>query len=524
MNNYFDYFKSSPGISLLFAILLMAVIIMQCLTKKIFYKVRFVFAVFITASITLIFVFYNQMLTSESEFWKWFSDISLIALDVILAILLFTSIDFSFTSEVLNKELTKTIDESRSFVLLDKKDKIREISTNLASSLKVDKAMVYGKNFFDVVEINNKIVEVNGEEVEKEEIKKFYSHYKRSKDRIQSPFEITVIVDDKAERTVMFFTENNIFKGDKYKGRILYGNVRNENELVGLEKDMEITSSKLDNIKNRLSFIISKTEEGLYFYNVTKKEMWFNDVLVKKLSLNSNSMSANEFISRIHPSDIEIYTDIIKKRITDYEISYRFNAGAYYLNVTEKGRKIVSNIVELCGIIEVNDNFSYEKTYTLLDKIQTEEYMKIKYQDLIRANQIFEIAYFKVSGIPEINEKYGRAVGNEIISHFVYRFMHNYIPENLIYRVGGLEFVGFLTNVNRIAALREHLLDNEDKVLTISLDVAGEKVRTMVYLGLALSKDDERHQDMLLDNARKAMKFAESDNYKSKYVNYKDIK
>ena len=525
MDKVMEYFKASPTITLLFCALLLVIILMQCITKKVFFKFRFILAFLVTTGVALVFVFYNQMKESDNKFWYYFADLSLVAADIILVILLFFSIDFSFTSEVLNKELTKSIDLNRNYVLLDKKDRVKEISTNLAEELGVDKSEAYGKNFFDVIEIHNRIVGVNGEEVFSDEIKKFYAHYKRDINRKVNPFEITITVGDTAEKSVMFFTETNIFSNDRYKGRIFYGNKKNENELVGLEKDMAVQNTKLDSLKNRLSFLIGNTNEGIYFFNVTKKEMWFNDVLVKKLALDSNSLTPAEFLARLHPADVEIYTDLMKNPVKDYKISYRFNTGAYYLNITEVGRKSVSSFVEIDGIITVLNDFTYAKTNTLLDKIQTEEYMRLKYQDLLKEeSQIFEVAYFKLSQIPQVNDKYGRAVGNEIMANYIYRFVNNYLPEGFIYRVSGLEFVGFLTNLNRIAALREHLLENEDKVLTISIDVANEKVKTSIYLGLCFSKDDTYHKEKTLDHAKEALKVAENERYSSKYVNYKERK
>ncbi len=525
MNEFLDYFKGTPVVSLLFCGLLIIIILMQCLTKKIFYKVRFFAGAFVTASTILILVFYNQMKNSEYEFFHYFPDVALVVIDVLLVVLLFTSIDFSFTSEVLNKELTKVIDQNRNYALLDKRDRVKEISTSLAEELGITKSEAYGKNFFDVIEINNRIVGINGEEAYKDEIKKFYARYKRDKSRIVSDFEITVTVGDTPNRSVMFFTETNIFNHDKYKGRLFYGNKKNEEELVGLERDYEITTTKLENLKNRLAFISSKSQEGFYFYNVTKKEIWFNKVLVKKLALDTNTMAPSDFMARIHPSDVELYTDMLKNPKSDYELTYRFKVGAYYVNINEVGRKNTTDYMEVCGIMRTNDDFSFERTNSLLDKIKTEEMMKNKYLELLKEeNSVFEVVYLKLNEIPEVNEKYGRPIGNDLMAKFIYRFTYNYLPEGYLYRVGGLEFVGFLTNVNRIAALREHLLESEDKVLTISTDVANEKIKTKVYLGIALSKDDQYHKDKTLEHAKAALMVSLNDKYTSKYVNYKDIK
>ena len=88
--------------------------------------------------------------------------------------------------------------------------------------------------------------------------------------------------------------------------------------------------------------------------------IWCNDTLVKKLSLNGNSLSNSEFYNMIHPEDVTYYKEKMKNISNDYNISYRFNTGSSYIYVKEEGRKIVvGKQIELCGVMTVIDNYKF---------------------------------------------------------------------------------------------------------------------------------------------------------------------
>ena len=517
-----EYFNQSPIIPLALSALITFIIIMQCFAKHMFFKIRLLISFLLTFAAALCLVF-HQEIQASNEVWINFERFGLVGVDVLVCILFFTTIDLSLSNEKLHKILTKSLDESKYFVLLDRKDKIREISSLLAKDLNVKPEDAIRKNFFDIVENKYRIVGLNGEEATKKNIKKYFEHYeKKVKEGDKKTLELNIL-DDNARHDALYFNESPVFSRGKYKGRILIGDKKNEETLVGMEKELNDKNAELDLIRSRFLSILYKTTDGIYFNNLNDKSIWFNDILVKRLCLNGNTIDSNEFYSNIHPEDMPLYQDVLNNITEDYSITYRYNTGSYYVYVKEQGDKVVSgNTIELCGTMSVIDNYRYEKTDTALDSVGSEPEMLARFKALQTNDQVFEVVHFRIASIPEINEKYGRGIGNMMLSEYVNFFKQTFIVDNYIYRVSGLEFVSFITNYNKMEMLKSQLR-NESNLLEPSATLGGEKIITKVYMGISYSNDTPNPQDALT-NAKNALKIAANENFASSYAYFKDLR
>lgn len=524
-----NYVNQSPLIPLIFSALSILIIIMQCFTKHTFYKVRLIASFVITFASALIFFFFDEVMGSDStsnvmKVWKMIFTYGMIAIEVGVIVLLFTTIDFSLSNEKLHKILTKSLDETKFYVILDKKDKVKEISTLLKKDLGIEEKDCLGKNFFDVIEKKYRIIGINGEEAYKDDVKKYYDkYYKRAVQGKTGHIELS-LQDDNAKRSTMCFNESTVFTNDKYKGRILIGETKGQDTLIGIEKELEEKDNELDLIKSRFITILGKTSDGIYFNNLGDKTIWFNDNLVKKLFLTGNVISSDDFYRNIHKDDIVLYRETLSNlKNDDYQITYRYNTGAYYIYVKEMGHKIVSgDTVELSGIMQVIDDYRFEKTDTILDTLKTEPELRAKIKSLEQSDKVFMIAYFKLNSIPEINEKYGRGIGSQIISEYVGMIIENFVTEHYIYRLSGLEFVAIITNYNRMEALKSNLR-NDEKILHLQMEITSEKATLDVFMGIAYSNDTSNPNETL-DNAKKALKIAENPTYNSSFAFFRDIK
>ena len=211
------------------------------------------------------------------------------------------------------------------------------------------------------------------------------------------------------------------------------GEKKSEENLIGMEKDLAETSLELDLIKNRFVTILEKTSEGIFFNNLSQGYIWCNDILVKKLSLSGNSLKQDEFYKLIHPDDLALFKDKMNSLPSDYSLSYRFNTGSSYTYVKEEGHKLVcGKTIELCGIMTVIDNYRFAKTDTILDTILGEPEMLARIQSLENTDKIFEVVYFKVASIPQINEQCGRAIGNTILAQYVSFIKQNFVNDNTL--------------------------------------------------------------------------------------------
>lgn len=524
-----DYINQSPLIPVIFTGLVVIIVLLQCLVKRKFLKVRLILTlVNCFASVLLLVCFSDIKKANEvvgNDSYLILTYVGMILIELAAFGLLFSTLDFSITNEKFQRVLTASLDESKFFVFLDKKDRIKAISTHFLENLEIQESTALRKNFFDVIEMKYRIIGLNGEEALKSDIKKFFLHYdKRAKEGEKTPIEINIQSEEGQENSY-YFIEDPIFTRGNYQGRILMGEMKDEESLIGMERDLTQAQNELDLIRSRFTTLIYKTNDGIFFNNVTNHSIWVNDVLVEKLSLNGNSLDSSEFYSNMHPDDVALYQNILgSNRGEDYEVTYRYNTGSYYVYVKEVGQKIVqNNTVEFVGIMNVVDDFRFEKTNTILDSIGTEAELMNRYKQLLSdENNVFMTVHFKVASIPEINEKYGRPVGNMMLSQYVAYIKKNYVNNNYIYRVSGLEFVAFITSYNRMEALKNSLI-NEEKILHVSATYASEKVATEVYMGISYSSDPGNRKDTL-KNARYALKYASNPQFKSSYAFYKDVK
>lgn len=519
-------FDQHPIIPLIFCCITIIIIIKQCLVKKRFLKTKALLSCALAFVITFILVFYNDIGLAGS----WLEKVNinvidwiLLVIDILIGILLISTLDFSFANERVQQLLNKSIEESKYYVVLDKKDRVKNISGLLLDDLNTDLSSAYNKNFFDLLESKYRIIGFNGQECLKDDIKLFYSHYDKRAQKDQNN-KITIdLQDDLLKESALYFHETNLFSGEKYKGRILMGEKKNEESLMGIEKELNQASSELITIKNRFVTILGKTTDGVYFNDITNGSIWVNDILVQKLVLNGNSISIKDFYRMIHPDDLPFYEEKMKSINDSYSITYRFNTGSSYVYLREEGQKIVNGkSIELCGIMTPIDNYSFSKTETMLDTIGGEPEMLARLAQLENIDKIFEVVYFRVESIPQINATCGRAIGNTVLSQYVGLFKQNFVTDNQIYRIDGLEFVAFITDYRKMDVLKNNLQRGE-KLLHITADYVNTKIEAEVFMGISRSDDHPSHKKTL-EHAKEALRFARNPQFNSNYAFYKDIK
>ena len=177
--------------------------------------------------------------------------------------------------------------------------------------------------------------------------------------------------------------------------------------------------------------------------------------------------------------------------------------------------------MELCGIMTIVDDYSYEKTGTVLDQIGDESHMLNKLRQLYQEDRMYQLVKLKVTSIPEINDKYGRAIGNACLGQYISSFKQSFVDGGLIYRVGGLDFVAILINYQSMEALKNSL-KNGEKVLHTSLNYGDTRIKIDVNMGICMSNEAPTPQDVL-KFANDALIYSSNPQYQGSYIYYKDI-
>lgn len=508
-----------PIIPLIFSSILLVVLVKQAIVQRRFNKRRLFLAFLFVFSTTLIFVFYPEI--KDNAKLSKLVNYGLLGLDLLIGLLFIIFSEHSRSKEQFNQSLFKTLDETKYYALVDKKNKIKDISTLFLEDLELKKEDVLKKNLFDVIEQKYRIFSYNGSDASKDDLKIYFS--KNNVGKISNKMDLE-IHDDNALVLAYYFNVTDLFVFNKFSGRLFVGDKKSSDNLVGMEKNLAESMNELELIKSRFVTILDKTNEGIFFTNISNESIWLNDSIVQKLNLNSNSLSLEDYRKNIHPEDLAL----VKAKLAqvnninpDYSCSYRYDIGSQYIYVKEEGSRISNGIeVELCGMMTVLEGSSFEKTHTELDKVYGEAELFAKMKQLFDQNKTFQIVYFRIESIPEINEKCGRSIGSIALAEYIKLIKHRYVDSDMIYRVSGLDFVALITDYRKMDMLKNALVNGE-KILHVSAEYGNTDVKIEVLMGISNSTDAADYKKALL-NTKDAFRFCSNPKYSANFAYYKD--
>ena len=163
-----------PLIPLVFSSLLIVLVIKQCILKRQFLKVRLFYSVILTFISALILVFYPEIQKDEKILNV--IQIGMLVIDALVGLVLIFIGENSASKEQFNNDLFQTIDTTKFYVVVDKKNKVKEISTLFADDLGISKENAARKNFFNLIENKYHIYKFNGTEVSKNELNIYFSN------------------------------------------------------------------------------------------------------------------------------------------------------------------------------------------------------------------------------------------------------------------------------------------------------------------------------------------------------------
>lgn len=515
--NFVDYIQ--PLVPLVLGILLVFLLVKQSMIRKKLLKGRLIFTFLIVLGCALVLAFYKEIISSDgtAAVIQWV----LFGIDVVIGVLYIIFSEISSSREQFNKELFLTLDESKFYVLVDKKNRIKEMSTLFLEDINATIEEVYKKNLFDVIERKYRIFKLNETDVSIEDLNIYFS----SPDTKETSLNLE-IHDEHGDVTAYYFHQRPITIFGKLNGRIFVGDKKGTEELVGMEKNLVESSQELDMIKSRFMTLLEKTGEGVFFKDLTNQTIWINDILKQKLFLNHNTMSLNDFYKNVKQEDMAMLQEkmsMVNNINPKYSLSYRYNTGNRYTFIKEEGSRITNGkVVELCGFIRILDGYKYEKTETELDNIAGEPEMLAAINRLYKEGQTFQAVHLHISSLEKTNAEYGRNVGNMVLSEYIKWLKNRYVDANLIYRVSGLEFVAVVTDYRKMEKLKNDLLNNE-KILHMNIDYGMVKTKMEVLMGICYSSDASEAKE-IIKKTKEALRFCSKERYNANYAYYKDIR
>ena len=508
-----------PLIPLVFSSLLIVLVIKQCFSKRKFLKGRLFYSVILTFVSALILVFYPEV--QDDDKLMNIVQIGMIAIDALVGLILIFISENTASKEQFNNDLFQTIDKSKYYVVVDKRNKIKDISSLFVEDLGLTKDEVIKKNLFNIIETKYRIASFNGTEATKNDLNIYFSNLDNESS------EVTIEVnDDNGDFFEYYFTQKPIYVFGKIKGRLFVGDKKGNEELVGMEKNLAESTDELNIIKSRFITVLERTQEGIFFADTINKSIWFNNNIMHDLNLSNATLTFEEFYTNIHPDDLAMYKaklSQVNNINPNYSVTYRYNTGVTYAYVKEEGSRISNGLkIEFCGFIRLLDGYKYEKTQSELDTILGEPELLAQITQLYQKQATFQVIHFKMNSIPELNEQYGRAIGNIALSEYVKLIKNRFIDSNMIYRISGLEFIGIITDYRKMEILKKDLMNNE-KILNVNADYGSVNINLLVNMGIIYSTDAVNAKDAI-KKVSDALKISTNPRYNNNYAYYKDLK
>ncbi len=512
--------------ALVMSIILLIMYITQSIISRKVLKVRLILAFVLTGLMAVILGLGDVI--SKHKYLEYAKDGVLIADYVLVCAAFFKNVVDATQKTQLENEFIKSLENDKIFVLLDRKDKIKQISTNLAKLAGLTKKDLIGKKFFDYIGDNFNLVSLNDAEIKLTKVKEHFRVWaEECKEGDSCKREFLLTSKDGRDSYVFNFLDTPIFTVSKYSGHLLLGDLDSEQSMLNAERKLSDTTDKLSSIKQRMQALFDVSSEAIFYINIDNGSIWGNNEFLNILNLSRNQMARSEFEKYIHPDDLPFYQKQLSnltEKNPSYDIKYRYKTGMNYQFVHEKGKRIFSKNSGdeiACTIEVVHDKHFEHSDMPLLDSLKDSVQMYEDIDQIYREGCPFELAMFKLTNIPEINEEHGRQIGNMVIGEYVKAVNDKLVNDMLFYRITGLEFCIIVTDGRKMTILRTML---EKSVLTESaMDYGGLHLDIKANFGVAFY-NDARSAKELVTYAKRALDLSQHPKMNTNYLFYNDIK
>ena len=502
-----------PICIIIFLVAILVILIRKSLIKKHFYKNSITFNFILIFAISMVIVFYKEI--TNNNVGSIVLNISLVVITMMICAFFVFNSDNDLVKDKFENEIITSLNNYSYYLLLDKKLRIREISSLLCDELDVEKERILNKKIDEIIDNNISIVKINDVKSSNEE---FIKYLGMKIDEGKYELKIDYLKNDDTYNT-LYLIDSPIYIFDKYSCRMFFYKTSEESINTTLE-----TSSKIDEfIEDKYNSLIDVNLDGVSIIDVEKQTIYLNDYLVTNLALFGNNIPVSLFYNNCNLSDYELIKQYVERATPKepyFEITYQYKKDTEILFLKQKSKvifnrgkkkEVISSI-----IVSKNRNFMYVNNDSL-DLLLGYNEFNVKLDRVAKEIGNYELVYFRLANIPEINDKYSRAVGSMVLAEYVKMAEKAFADQGCVFRITGLDFVMIITDITKMEFLRKTLF--EKNLLRPKLTYGSININLVVYMGISFSNEAIRPKDIYL-NARNSMLKAVETN--KEFMFYKD--
>ncbi len=291
-----------------------------------------------------------------------------------------------------------------------------------------------------------------------------------------------------------------------------------------LEKEMKEINDLSELLRKRFVSTIELLNDGMCFKD--KDEDFFGtDKFIEYFGLKNNVFSEEMFYEKIYKDDVIQYKNTLEKLTKKnpiYSINYRIINNENIMWIKEVGRLIfLEKKSSVISIIKPMDIRQFpESEIDVLNQLPLYKSMYEEIQKLIRQKTPFTLLMIHLSNVPNVNEKYGRDVGDLMMGEYLKKLRYNFIKDNhSLYRVGGIDF-GLIIKDERKVELIDRALAHGGDLFNLTMIFGGITQTLYPNLGISESTSEGKNADQIIDEAQEALKVTLKETYDANYNYY----
>lgn len=515
---------------LLLAVLSGLVVLLEGInnSKVPFYKTIIVLTNLIVSIV--FFAIYSTVIKENPTFLMIYNYMGIFEIVLLLVFILILFVRMLFAKKQLSMH-TQSIKNSpwNTYLIIDKKDRIKDISSNLLQDFDVTLEEVLNKKLFDVLNRTIRITQVNNKNSSNRDFEEMLEQLKK----IKAPNDIVkleiVYLNSEGDTSVVHMIDQAMYSKFGYYGRFLIGEMKTDFNLLGVEKQLKQTTLQLETLQEQFVATLEVSDEGLAFSDIEDKSTWISDTLVEELGFQSNNVHTEDLLKLMQPDDLNRYLTKLNQLTPgtpNMEMKYRLFSNGVYKWYTDKSKKIFleENTMIMSAINQVSTKHFMRTNLQNLDTMGDQNDLTIKLRKIIDEERYFHLVIVRLKNLPYINELHGREVGNMAISEYISKLEKSFVSEeNSIFRISGSTFAFILDDQRKMNLIRKGVQGNDD-YLNMVLEYGASKLELEVFAGISIINNDGYNENEMLETAMSALKVAENPKYKGHVCYYGDIK
>jgi len=278
-----------------------------------------------------------------------------------------------------------------------------------------------------------------------------------------------------------------------FKNKIKITQNLTDYDFFELEKELDEVKSTSELLRLRYIETISLLPEGMIFYNDDLNGVFVTDQFLSITKTTKHEMSLEEFASLIHADDQGAFLQNIRKvnkKNPTYDLKYRIRRSDGFVWVEEKGK--VFEFEKKTHVISVVKGIDIklfpDTTIHEIDSLPTEVQLLPYLNQILKEPEPFYMIMIHLTNIPDINQRFGREVGNLMIAEYLKKMRYHFAKDiNSIFRMTGIQFCMIIKEQRKYEVLYRALQSGGD-LINLTLSIGG--IQQIIYPNLGIIKHD----------------------------------